>query len=70
MSVVMKVIAVVFVAAGAFLVYAVVNAAASSAGARVGVAIGYVAGAFVLGFLAVTLWRKSGLRRAAAVAGD
>jgi hypothetical protein len=62
MKVLLKVVAVLFVAIAAFLVYAVIHAAASSGGARVGVAIGYVAGALVLGALAVTLWRTSAPR--------
>jgi hypothetical protein len=59
MKVLLKVVATLFVAIAAFLVYAVVNAAASAGGARVGVSVGYIAGALVLGFVAVTLWRKS-----------
>jgi hypothetical protein len=60
----MKIVAVLFVAIAAFLIYAVIHAAASAGGARVGVCIGYVAGSLVLGFLAITLWRKSGPRAA------
>jgi membrane protein YqaA with SNARE-associated domain len=68
----MKFVAVVFVLIAAFLVYAVIAAIASTAGARVGVCIGYIAGAVILSFLAVTLWRRSnrpGAPRVAAVAG-
>jgi membrane protein YqaA with SNARE-associated domain len=55
----MKFVAVVFVLIAAFLVYAVIAAIASTAGARVGVCIGYIAGAAVLSLLAATLWRRS-----------
>ena len=41
-----------------FLVYAVINAVASDEGARVGVAIGYIAGAIALSVGAVALWRR------------
>lgn len=64
----MKVVAVVFVAVAAFLVYAVIAALASAGGARPGVAIGYVVGAAILGYLAVLLWRKS-MRRPIDAAG-
>ena len=59
MKVLLKIAATLFVAIAAFLVYAVVHAAASAGGARVGVSIGYIAAAIVLGLLAVTIWRKS-----------
>lgn len=55
----MKIVAVLFVAIAAFLLYAVVHAFASAAGARVGICVLYVAGALVLGFLATKLWRRS-----------
>jgi hypothetical protein len=58
----LKLIAVIFAALAAFLVYAVINAAASAGGARVGVCIAYVAGALVLLLLAGRLWRRSGVR--------
>jgi hypothetical protein len=52
--------------------YAVVNAVSSDGGARVGVAVGYVAGAIVLAAGAVWAWRaarrRSLARRAAAAA--
>jgi multisubunit Na+/H+ antiporter MnhB subunit len=41
----------------AFLIYAVIHATASAGGAKTGVAIGYVAGAIVLSFGGVWLWR-------------
>jgi multisubunit Na+/H+ antiporter MnhB subunit len=41
----------------AFLIYAVIHAASSAGGARVGVAIGYVAGAIVMTAIGVWLWR-------------
>ncbi len=56
---VFKLAAVLFVALAAFLLYAVVAAASSAGGARVGVCAGYVAGALVLVALAVTMWRRS-----------
>ena len=49
-----------FVAIAAFLVYAVINAAASDGGAKVGVSIGYIVGAILLTWAAVTLWRRGG----------
>jgi hypothetical protein len=58
----LKLIAVIFAALAAFLVYAVINAATSAGGARVGVCIAYVAGALVLLLLAGRLWRRSGVR--------
>jgi membrane protein YqaA with SNARE-associated domain len=60
MKVLLKVVATLFVAIAAFLVYAVVAAAGSAGGARVGVSIGYVAGALVLSSLAVVMWRRPG----------
>lgn len=59
MKVLLKAVAALFVAVGAFLIYAVVNAVTSTQGARVGVCIGYVAAAVVLGLLAAKLWRRS-----------
>jgi multisubunit Na+/H+ antiporter MnhB subunit len=53
----MKIVAVIFVAVAAFLIYAVIHAAASAGGARVGVCIAYVVGAIILYLLAVRLWR-------------
>jgi multisubunit Na+/H+ antiporter MnhB subunit len=64
MKVLMKLAAVLFVAIAAFLIYAVVHATQSAGGARVGVCIGYVAGALVLVSLATLLWRRSAPRRA------
>jgi xanthine/uracil permease len=58
MSVLLKIVAAVFVALAVFLVYAVINAAGSAGGANVPVCIGYVVGACLLGFLAVKLWRR------------
>ncbi|MHB8690277.1 MAG: hypothetical protein ACYDHH_03435 [Solirubrobacteraceae bacterium] len=63
MKMLMKAAATLLVAIAAFLVYAVIHAAGSAGGARTGVAVGYVAGALVLGLVAVTLWRKSERRR-------
>ena len=54
--------AVLAVAIGLFLMYAVVNAVSSDGGARAGVAIGYVAGAIVLAAVAVWAWRTANRR--------
>jgi uncharacterized membrane protein (UPF0136 family) len=59
MRVVMKMCSVALVAIAAFLLYAVIHAAASAGGARVGVCIAYVVGALLLGFVAVRMWRRS-----------
>jgi hypothetical protein len=59
MSVLLRVFAVLAVAIAAFLVYAVIHAAASDGGARAGVAIGYIIGAIVLTAGAVWAWRRA-----------
>jgi hypothetical protein len=66
MGILFRIIAILFVAIGAFLIYAVVNALNSAGGARTGVAIGYVIGALVLSAIAVWLWRVANRRRAGA----
>ncbi len=66
MKLVLKVIAALFVAIALFLVYAVIHAATSAGGARVGVCIGYIAAAVVLCYLASRLWRRSSRARATA----
>jgi hypothetical protein len=66
MKVLLRAVAVLFVAIGVFLVYAVIHAAASDGGARVGVAIGYIVAAILLTWAAVALWRRGGGRPAAA----
>jgi hypothetical protein len=58
MKVLLRVIAVLFVAIGAFLIYAVIHAAGSDGGAKAGVAIGYIVAAALLGWAAVALWRR------------
>jgi hypothetical protein len=58
MGPVLKVVAVVFWLIALFLVYAVIHAVASAGGARVGVAIGYMAGAVILSTLGIWLWRR------------
>ena len=60
MKVLLRSVSVVMWAIAAFLVYAVIHAIASPGGARVGVAIGYVAGAIVLTAVGVWLWRVRG----------
>ncbi len=57
MRIVRKILAVIMVAIGIFLDYAVVHAIASPGGAKVGVAVGYVAGSIVLYALATLAWR-------------
>jgi hypothetical protein len=59
MKILLRIVAVLFVAIGLFLIVAVINALASEGGARAGVAVAYVAGAIVLGFLAVWMWRRT-----------
>jgi multisubunit Na+/H+ antiporter MnhB subunit len=54
----LKLVALILIAIGAFLIYAVIHAVASPGGARVGVCIAYVAGALVLLYLASKLWRR------------
>ncbi len=66
MLIALRAIAVLFVAIGLFLIYAVIHALTSAGGARAGVAIGYVIGAALLGFLAFRLWAFRSGRRAAA----
>ncbi len=60
MHLLLKALAVLFVAIGLFLIYAVIHAAASAGGAKVGVSIAYIVGAIVLMILASRLWRGSG----------
>jgi hypothetical protein len=68
MKVLLRFVAVLFVAIGLFLIYAVINAVGSAGGANVPVCIGYVVAAAVLGFLASKLWRRSSGRRPATTA--
>jgi multisubunit Na+/H+ antiporter MnhB subunit len=58
MKVFMRIVALVFIAIGAFLIYAVIHAMASAGGAKVGVSIGYIVGAIVLAVIAGRLWRR------------
>ncbi len=62
MKVLLRSVSVVMWAIAAFLIYAVIHAVTSAGGARVGVAIGYVAGAIVLTAVGVWLWRVRGGR--------
>jgi multisubunit Na+/H+ antiporter MnhB subunit len=66
MKIVLRTLAVLCVAIGAFLIYAVIHAMASAGGARTGVAIGYVVGAIVLTLLAVWMWRRPSSAESAA----
>jgi hypothetical protein len=58
MKILLRIVAIVCVAIGAFLIYAVIHALGSEGGARAGVAVLYVAISIALGFLAVWLWRR------------
>jgi multisubunit Na+/H+ antiporter MnhB subunit len=58
MKVLLRIVAALFTAVAAFLVYAVIHAIASPGGARPGVAVGYIAGAIVLVALAARAWRR------------
>jgi hypothetical protein len=60
MKVLLRAVAVLFVAIGALLIYAVIAAVSSDGGAKPGVAVAYVVGAALLGWAAVTLWRRGG----------
>jgi hypothetical protein len=60
MKVLLRIIAVLFVLIAAFLVYAIIAAATSDEGARVGVCIGYAIGAALLSFGAMKLWNRPG----------
>ncbi|MEA2459784.1 MAG: hypothetical protein QOC95_2756 [Thermoleophilaceae bacterium] len=68
MKVLFRGIAVFLIAIAAFLIYAVINALGSEGGAKPGVAVGYVIGAIVLGFAALSLWRAAKKRGIAAPA--
>jgi hypothetical protein len=57
MKILLRSVAVLFVAIAALLTYAVINALASAGGARPGVAVAYVIGSIVLVAGAVKLWR-------------
>jgi hypothetical protein len=59
MKIVLRTVAVVFVAAALFLLAAVLNALGSDGGARPGVAVAYVLGSIALTALAVALWRRT-----------
>jgi hypothetical protein len=65
MTVLLRAASVLFVAIGAFLLYAVVAALTSTEGARPAVAVGYVIGAIVLAFAAFKLWTARGHARVA-----
>ena len=57
MRVLLRALAVLCILIAAFLVYAVIHAAASAGGARAGVAIAYIIGAIILALAAARLWR-------------
>jgi hypothetical protein len=65
-----RALAVLCLAIGAFLIYAVINAVSSSGGARVPVCIGYVIGAALLAYIARWLWTRPARKAAAAPAGS
>lgn len=64
MRILLRIVALLFVLIALFLLYAVVAAVTSDEGARVGVAIGYVIAALVLGFAASKLWNTGAGRTA------
>lgn len=64
----LRTIAVVCGAIGAFLIYAVIAAIGSAGGANVPVCIGYVVGAAILGYVARWLWIRPVRRSRAASA--
>jgi multisubunit Na+/H+ antiporter MnhB subunit len=66
MRILLKIVAVLFVAIGLFLIYAVVHAMASAGGAKAGIAILYVVIALVLAYAASWLWRRSSRARRSA----
>ena len=65
MRILLRTIAVLSVLVAAFLIVAVIHAAVTG-GAREVVAIGYIFGAVLLGWLAVVCWRRSRRPTAAA----
>lgn len=67
MRIFLKILAVLCVAIGLFLIYAVVHAMASAGGAKAGIAILYVVIAVVLAYAASWLWRRSSRAGSAAV---
>ncbi|MBA2506225.1 MAG: hypothetical protein H0V29_09805 [Thermoleophilaceae bacterium] len=56
MTILLRIVAVVFVLIALFLIYAVINAFASDEGARIGIVILYIPIAAALAFLASKLW--------------
>ena len=58
MRIFLRVLSIPMILIGAFLVYAVIHAMASAGGARVGVAIAYIAGAVILFGLSAAIWRS------------
>jgi predicted Co/Zn/Cd cation transporter (cation efflux family) len=58
MKILLRIVALVCVLIGGFLIYAVIRALGSDGGARPAVAVLYVVISIVLGFLAVWLWRR------------
>jgi hypothetical protein len=66
----LRVVAVLCVAVAVFLLYAVIRALASAAGARAGVAVGYVVGAIFLSAVGAKLWQLAGARREREVATE
>jgi hypothetical protein len=59
MKVLLKLVALICVLIGAFLIYADIHAFASAGGARAGVAILYAVIAIALAYAASWLWRRS-----------
>ena len=66
MRTLLRVVAVLMVLIGVFLIYAVIHAMASAGGAKTGVAIGYIVGAIILFALARLAWGRKSTRSPAA----
>jgi hypothetical protein len=60
LKILLRILSVLFVAIGALLIWAVINALGSAGGAKPAVAVAYVVGSIVLGFVAVWMWRRPG----------
>ena len=60
MKILLRIVALLCVLIGGFLIYAVIHAIGSDGGARPAVAVLYVAISIALAFLAVWLWRRPG----------
>jgi hypothetical protein len=68
MKVLLRTVAVLCVAIGAFLIYAIISAIGSAGGANVPVCIGYAVAAAILFYVARWLWIRPAHRTRAAKA--